>query len=249
MLSENRIEKIITEAVKSNMRNAPEPDMDRIWAGIVREARKRRARKNVTRTLALAAILILSVSFYTVCNPEPVRALGNSLWYSFGTFFQGHSGTLLESYTNDLGTNPPQQPQSISPELINSLSAAAIKCPFTIMVPGYLPSSFSLSQVKYYPEGTGFARVELYYSSGNKWLIFAQWNAENQGNGYSYDTDDTVVSNVTVRGNPAKLFYRQKNGGFSQLVWANGEQNYQIGGAVSPLEIQHVASSLRKLSS
>ena len=56
-----------------------------------------------------------------------------------------------------------------------------------------------------------------------------------------------MVSDVPVRGNPGKLFYRQKNGGYSQLIWAEGERNYRIGGAISPSEIQRIASSLREL--
>ncbi len=247
MLPEDRIEKIIKEAVKANMRDIPEPDMDRIWAGIVRKARKRRAKKNAVRALALVVVAFFFAGVYSVWNPEPVRALGNALWYSFVTVFQDHSGTIQQSYTSDLGVNPPQQPHSISPVVEKSVAGAAARAPFKVMVPGYLPSGFKLYQVKYYPEGDGLAQVEMDYSSGNGWLIFNQWNAFNQGTGYSYDTDDTVVSNVTVRGNPGKLFYRPKNGGFSQLVWADGDLNYRIGGAVSPLGIQHVASSLREL--
>jgi predicted Rdx family selenoprotein len=230
------------------MRNAPEPDLDRIWTGIVRKARKRRAKRNAVRMLALAMMAILCAGFYTVVNPIPVRALGNRIWYSFGPIFQGHSGTIQMSYTNDLGPNPPQQPSNIEPESDLSLADVAAKCPFKLLVPGYLPSGFKLSQVKYYPEDQKFAQVEIYYSSGAQWLIFAQWNAENQGSGYSYDTDDTVVSDVTVCGYPAKLYYRQKNGGYSQLVWVEGEQNYRIGGGISQSDIQHVASSLHELS-
>lgn len=248
MLQEKRLEEIITEAVKSSMRNAPEPDMDRIWAGIVRKARKRRAKRNAVRILALAVIVILCTGFYTVSNPTPVKAIGNRIWYSFGAIFQGHSGTIQNSYMNDLGPNPPVQPCNIEPETDPSLVDAAAKCPFKLLVPGYLPPGFKFSQVKYYPEDQRFAQVDIYYSSGGQWLIFAQWNAENQGSGYSYDTDDTVVSDVTVRGYPAKLYYRQKNGGYSQLVWVEGEQNYRIGGAISPSEIQHIASSLQEMS-
>lgn len=248
MLQEKRLEKIIAEAIKSHMLTAPEPDLDRIWAGIVRKARKRRARKNAARILVLTSIVILCAGFYAVLNPVPVRALGNKLWYSFGAIFQGHTGTFQMSYTDDLGPNPPHQPCNISPELDHSLADAAAKCPFKLLVPEYLPPGFKLTQVKYYPEEKRFAQVELNYSSGEKWLIFAQWNAENQAVGYSYDTDDTVVSDVTVRGNPGKLYYRQKNGGYSQLIWAEGERNYRVGGAISPSEIQRVASSLHELS-
>ncbi|WP_236608785.1 DUF4367 domain-containing protein [Thermacetogenium phaeum] len=111
-----------------------------------------------------------------------------------------------------------------------------------------MPHGFTLPQVKYYPEGKGFARVELYYTAGEKWLLIVQWKAENQGIGYSFDTDDTVVSDVAVRGNPGKLYYRQSNGGYSQLTWAEGDRNYRIGGAIGPSEIERVASSLRQLN-
>lgn len=247
-LQEKRLERVIVEAVKSRKLAAPEPDLDGIWAGIVRKARQRRAKKTAARALILAAFVVLATGFYAVFNPAPVRALGNRLWHSFSTVFQGHTGTVPITYTNDPGPNPPQQPSSIEPQTDLSLAEAAARCPFPSLEPGYLPPGFTLSQVKYYPEDKRFAQVELYYTSGEKWLILAQWNAENQGAGYSYDTDDTVVSEVAVRGNPGKLFYRQKNGGYSQLIWAEGERNYRIGGTVSPSEIQRIASSLRELS-
>lgn len=248
MFQEKKLEKMIADAVKARILAAPPPDLERIWAGINRKIRRQRAIEAGKRVLALAAVLILFAGFYSIFNPEPVRAIGKKVWYSFGTIFRGHIGNVTMSYTDSLGPNPPEQPCNVLPQLEQSLAAVAAKCPFKLLVPGYLPHGFTLSQVKYYPEGKGFARVELYYTSGEKWLLIVQWKAENQGIGYSFDTDDTVVSDVTVRGNPGKLYYRQSNGGYSQLTWAEGDRNYRIGGTIGPSEIERVASSLRELN-
>jgi hypothetical protein len=251
MLEENKLIQIITEAVQARMRQAPEPDWDRVWAGIVRKARRRRAKRNLARISVLAAMVILCASFYAVINPIPVKALGNRIWYSFGTIFHGHSATIQMTYTDDLGPNHPAklQPTNIQPQSNLTLAAAEAKCPFKLLVPDYVPAGFTLSQVKYYPENQGFAMVEIYYQSKRTGIVFTQWNVENEGTGYSYDTDDTVASDVTVRSHPGKLLYRPKDGGYSQLIWSEGPQNYQIGGAINPSEIEHIASSLHELSS
>lgn len=139
MLPEERIEKIIKDAVKANMQNAPEPDMDRIWAGIVRKARKRRAKRSA------------------------VRALGNALWYSFGTIFQGHSGTIQQSYTSDPGISPPQQPHTISPVVDNSVTDAAAKSPFKLMVPDICRLALNSTRLNIIRMGKGLPRL--------KWII------------------------------------------------------------------------------
>ena len=126
------------------------------------------------------------------------------------------------------------------------MQAIATKCPFPIQAPQYLPPGYTLARVTYSPLNKNNVMVELRYSSGKHSLVFVQWNASDQGMGYGYDIQDTVVSDVTVGSHPGKQFYRQKDN-FTQLIWADGEINYRIGGLVSPQEMQTVVSSLQEV--
>lgn len=245
MTQEKLLDKLISEAIKTHIEAAELPDFERIWEKIHWEIKKRQRKAILFKSFILVAVFLLFIGSLAAINPEPVRALGIKVWYGFKTIFCGHTATIHMSYTGNLGTNPPEQPQLII-KPSNNLAQLASKSPFPIKAPLYLPPGSELIKVKIIPLNSTNAIVEIHYSLHGQPFILSQWNGENQGVGYGYDTDDTVVSDVMIRNCPAKLFYRKKDN-YTQLTWGEDQINYQIGGVINPDEAKRIASSLTVL--
>lgn len=246
MLSEEQLDQLIAQVVKEMVESVKPPDIEAGWKRLKRRIRLRRAKRLAVRSAAIAAVLVLCFGTLEILAPQPVRAFGHRVWSGFATIIQGDQATLLIGCTDKPNPKPPVPPQTIIRPGNDSLQAIAARSPFPIQAPQYLPPGYTLARATYSPLNKKNAMVELRYSSGKHSLVFVQWNAGDQGMGYGYDIQDTAVSDVTVGSHPGKQFYRQKDG-FTQLIWADGEISYRIGGLVSPQEMLSIVSSLQEV--
>jgi len=238
MTSEKRLEELISEVMKNRL-ESHNPDLGQVWKKISKELKRRKRRRVAVKFLACAAVAVLCFGAFSLYL-EPVKALNKKLWYSFSMIFQENIATILMGNTDGAHTKPPDTKDKPVEE---TLLEVAKKCPFRLKLPQYLPPVYQLDKIYYTEFGKRGAQVTLQYKSVNSSLVFTQVYAEQQGMGYSYDTDDTIVKDVKINGSSGKLFIREKDN-FTQLIWADGEIHYRLGGVIAPEEAKRIAASL-----
>jgi hypothetical protein len=248
MLTDEQLDRLIGDAMKKMVDSSetPDPDLKETWKQVQKKLRQKRLQILTVRSLSVVTLLLLCFGALTAVAPQPVRAVGARIWSGFTTIMQGNSSATIQYGLKDNPgphTPPPPSAQTIVPEE-GSLPGLAARCSFPVLAPQYLPPGYKVSKATYYPIGQSGGNLQIQYTSGLHSLIFVQNCAAVQGLGYGYDTDDTTVSDITVRGRPGKQFYTPGKG-FTQWIWTEGDISYRISGTVTPVEMRQIVSSMK----
>lgn len=237
-VSQEQLDNMLAEIVKSRANRGPEPDMERIWAGI--SARLRRERRSARWVKAVAAVAVMLLAA-TAFVPQ-VQAFGLRVWRSFKVIILDSStGQIQSEYQG--GSSTPMSETLQEREYLD-FEKAQEGLPFAIKKPAYLPEGYGLEKIKRVDYGHGLFKVSQYYCRGNDYLLITQETClEENRQGVMYDTDDTTVREITVGNVPAMLLVREKDG-WASVLWNEGALTYQIAGIAKPEEIIRTAESL-----
>jgi hypothetical protein len=128
------------------------------------------------------------------------------------------------------------------------LSACFARYFYPVFTPSYLPAGYMMSAMNYYPVDQNNASLEIQYAfrDGKHNLIIAQGYAAKDEISYGFNTQNAIVSDIIIRGYPGKqVYFPEKD--YTQWFWADGNFTYQIGGEVSPDEMQRIVSSMAEI--
>ncbi len=249
MPTDEQLDQLIKDALKSmiDCNEAPDLDLKATWKRLRKKLCQRRLRNLAVKSLSVVALLLICCGALTAVAPHPVRAIGARIWSGFTTVMDGHSNAAIQFGLNaSPGPHTPPPPSSsvqvFTPEE-GSLPELAAKCPFPVLAPQHLPPGYQVSKVTFMPIQNG-GDLDINYTAGDRFLDFRQSCAPVQGSGIGYDTDDTTVSDITVRGRPGKQLYTPGKG-FTQWIWTDSDISYQIAGTVTPTEMRQIVSSLK----
>lgn len=241
-VSQKQLDNMLAEIVKSRADRGPEPDMERIWAGI--SARLRRERRSARWVKAVAAVAVMLLAA-TAFVPQ-VQAFGLRVWRSFKVIILDSSTGQIQSEYEGGSSTPNTLSETPQEREYLDFEKAQEGLPFAIKRPGYLPEGYRLEKIKRADYGHGFFKVSQYYSRGNDYLLLTQENClEENRQGVMYDTDDTTVREIKVRDLPAMLLVREKDG-WASVLWNEGALTCRIAGIATPEEIVKTAESLNK---
>lgn len=104
--------------------------------------------------------------------------------------------------------------------------------------PEYIPESYNYSK----SENFGEIKIIFYFNDVSKEIQFSQTPVNPE---YQIDTEDAVVTEVTVNGEKGVLV---ENEGFCTLIWTASEKTFHIIGEIEKDEIIKMAKSLKYFS-
>jgi hypothetical protein len=236
MKAKDNLDILLEQIIKERTAQAPKPNLERIWARIAGKIKQENRARKMRLAFATLTILVLCFGFFGLLYPAPVKGTGKMMWHFFLGTKEKPGAVLVGSARQD--TSPDQIP-------LVDLNRIKTKCPFPVLVPGYVPPGFKLTLARYTPSSGGGGEVQLYYEAKEKFFIFTQWLDISWGTMYINRPKEIVTrKHVIIRGKPAQLVYDEKKEQ-AALTWAEGKINYHLGGTISPLEILRTAHSLQ----
>ncbi|GAB6275115.1 MAG: hypothetical protein STSR0004_19800 [Peptococcaceae bacterium] len=235
MKAKDNLDILLEQIINERIARAPKPNLERIWARIAGKIKQKNRARKIRLAFATLTILVLCFGFFSLLYPAPVKGTGKIMWHFFlGT--KEKTGTVL--------VGPAKQDASPEQIPLVDLKRIKTKCPFPVLVPGYVPSGFKLTLARYTPSGGG-GEVQFYYEAKEKFFIFTQWSDISWGTMYINKPKEIVIRMpVIIRGKPAQLIHDEKKKQ-AALTWAEGKINYHLGGTISPQEILRTARSLQ----
>lgn len=125
-----------------------------------------------------------------------------------------------------------------------TLDQAQASISFKLVIPSYLPPGTSIGRVMLTGLGADVHEISIEYNLNDNVFVFRQQNpADQTSRGTLFDTDDTVINELIVNGNPAILFINKH--GICTLNWQLRGLILQITGNVTEEEIAKIASSIK----
>lgn len=250
-LSEKELDQIIMVQLAKELASDIEvPDIDAQWRKIrqhIIDDNKIPIKPKVFMTrkkLAFVASIVISIGSLNFLYPNNADAFGEHIV----TFFNHIVGKTTQNKTEtyQLGNRsgePKVQDLGDNFEKEVTLDQAQTLIPFKLATPGYLPHEANTKRVVLSSLGSDVYEITIEYNFNNNLIVFSQQNSANEtSRGSLYDTDDTVVNDLTVNGIPAILF-TSKNG-ISTLNWQLRGLLLQITGVINEQEILKIAESI-----
>lgn len=246
---DSELDNLIKDQISKEISNIKVPDFNDQWTKIKEQIEadisippKRASFLN--KKLILVAAMILISLFLTFLTPKNANAFGGRiiefLNYIVGkttnneTEIYKQTGSPTEPVVTDLGANSEKEV---------TLEQAKASVPYKLVIPSYIPPEFKLKRIVMTSMGPGISEVSMEYEGNNKVILFKQHNsAKNTTRGSLYDTDDTTVKDVDIKGNPGILFVTKNN--MSTINWMMGDLVLQITGKIESEDIIKMAASI-----
>lgn len=249
-LSEKELERIIESHLTEELdANIEVPDVNNQWQKIKDQILKdnqpiRKTHSNLKRIIVAATVLIIigSINFL---YPNNANAVGGKIAKFFNYIVGKTTQNKTEIYKqpNDSGI-PKVQNLGSNTEKEITLDQAQTTVPFKLVTPSYLPPGVKTRRIVLTSLGADVYQVSTEYNFNEQVIVFNQQNSANgTSRGSLYDTDDTVVRDLSVNGGPA-IILMNKNG-INTLNWQSRGLMLQIRGKVSEDEIIKIADSIK----
>ncbi|KGK91209.1 hypothetical protein DP73_04365 [Desulfosporosinus sp. HMP52] len=250
-LSEKELERIIKSHVSKELDAAIEvPNIDDQWKKIKQQILETESIPTTEKPfskrkrIVVAATILISIGSINFLYPHNANALGGKIGEFFAYIVGKTTKNQTETYKQSKDPEIPKiQNLGSNIEKEVSLNQAQAEVPFKLAIPSYLPPEAKTSRVVLTSLGTDVNEVTIEYSYNDIVIVFSQQNcASGTSRGSVYDTDDTVVKDLTVNGSPA-ILYLSKNS-ISTLNWQTRGLLLQITGKINETEILKIANSI-----
>lgn len=250
-LSEKELERIIKSHVSKELDAAIEvPNIDDQWQKIKQQILEtesiptREKPFSKRKRIIAAATILISIGSINFLYPHNANALGGKISEFFAYIVGKTTKNQTETYKQSKDPEIPKiQNLGSNIEKEVSLNQAQAEVPFKLAIPNYLPPEAKTSRVVLTSLGTDVYEVTIEYSYNDIVIVFSQQNCANgTSRGSVYDTDDTVVKDLTVNGSPA-ILYLSKNS-ISTINWQTRGLLLQITGKINETEICKIANSI-----
>lgn len=250
-VSEKELERIIKSHLSKELDAAVEvPNIDDQWQKIKKQILET---ENITTTkktfsnrkkIVIAATILISIGSINFLYPHNANALGGKIGEFFAYLVGKTTQNQTETYKQVKDPDTPKiQNLGSNIEKEVTLDQAQAEVPFKLAIPSYLPPEAKTSRVVLTSLGTDVYEVTIEYNYKDIVIVFSQQNSANgTSRGSVYDTEDTVVKDLTVNGSPA-ILYLSKNS-ISTLNWQTRGLLLQITGKINETEISKIATSI-----
>lgn len=194
-------------------------------------------------SMTLAGILTSIVVLVCLGTPPQASAIGPITVTRVVHRIKDTICNVSQSYSRER-KGPAPSGRSLGREVECSLDEAGASLTFPLLLPQYLPPDFSLGSVKLMIAGDDTVEGILlrYKSSKGTLTITQEQTHDNASSGISYDTDDTKVEKVSLRGSDASLLLHKD--GTTMLLWYENGVSYSVKGPCTKEEIIEVAEKL-----
>ena len=194
-------------------------------------------------SMTLAGILTSIVVLVCLGTPPQASAIGPITVTRVVHRIKDTIGNISQSYSRER-EGPAPSGQSLGREVECSFDEARASLTFPLLLPQYLPPDFSLDSAKLMVAGDDTVEGILlrYKSSKGTLTIIQEQTYDNAASGIIYDTDDTEVEQVRLRGSDASLLTHKD--GTSFLFWYENGVSYSVKGPCTKEEIIEVAEKL-----
>jgi len=250
-LSENELDVIIKNSLSKKLDATIEvPDIDSQWnkikqqivktEGIPTKQKKFLSQKRVV----VAATIVITIGSITFLYPNNANALGGKIGEFIDYIVGKTTQNKVETYKQvDDPDMPKIQNLGTNIEEEVTIEQAQSLIPFKLAIPSYLPSETNTRRVTLTSFGADVYQISIEYDIKDRAILLSQQNSSSgTSRGTLYDTDDTVVKDLIVNGNPAILFM-SKNG-LNTLNWQLRGLLLQIKGEITEEEIIKIANSI-----
>jgi len=225
--------------VAERMKGYQPGDIDALTERFEARLRERHRRRFLPLKAAVAVVAVIAVAGATflLSSPERLLAVGKRVFSSRITF-QDDTGRL--SFGESESKQPAHDPSSLTTEELKK------RVDFTPFGPSYIPPGYCFKGHSVTKIGEHEVRISSHYESNGQFLTVRQTLFRDGEIGPSFDLDDTVVSDVSVRGIPGKLLYREKDR-WGKVVWAEGDMLFEVSGRLPAEELLKVSNSMGPL--
>jgi len=251
-LSEKELDRLIeTQLLNELDANIEVPNINNQWQKIKQQILEETDSPSIKKPfsnqkkIVVAATILLSIGSLNFLYPNNANALGGKI----GEFFNYIVGKTTQNKTetfkqiNDTSIPKVQDIGDISEKEV-TLAQAQTSIPFILATPSYLPHESNIRRVLLSSLGADVYQISIEYKLNENVFVFSQQNSANgTSRGSLYDTDDTVVKDLTVNGSPATLFMRKE--GINTLNWQIRGLILQITGKITEEDICMIANSIK----
>lgn len=250
--SELEFEKKIKEQIAKELANTIEvPPFEEQWAKVKAELLKETTpvkpelKRFKLRKLAWIAVALMVIGSFSIINPTVANGFGNKIVEFFNFAVGKTTRNQAETYKNPNEPNVPPDVNSVDVPQAKEVSLAEAQAlvSTTLAIPSYLPPEMKLRRALFTNLDTGFYNLSIEYELNGNVIVFEQTRiAKATSRGTLYDTDDTVVKDLIINGNPAVL-YINKNG-MNTINWQLRGLLLRISGKLDQEELQKMAQSI-----
>ncbi|HBV85359.1 MAG TPA: hypothetical protein DEF42_01540 [Desulfosporosinus sp.] len=248
-LSEKELDQLIKSQLSKDLdANIEVPDIEDQWQkikGKLVEENPEIEKTSPNRTrIVVAAVILISIGSMNFLYPSNVNAVGGKIAKFFNYIVGKTTQNKTETYTAiDPGVPKIEDIGDIFEKEV-TLSEAQALIPFKLATPSYLPHGANTRRVVIASLSAEVYQISIEYNHNDSVIVFSQQISSNGASrGTLYDTDDTVIKDLTVNGSPAILFIRKN--GINTLNWQSRGLILQIKGEITEEDITKMAQSIK----
>lgn len=248
---EDQLEKLIKEAIHTELENSPEPPLSVAEAWKKLNVDRERPSKKVFTVpkivVAASLFLLLGTLLFMIPNS------GNA-FQPITEMYHSTSDTVQRIFIKSETDSPPTKTSLPSPDNFKvgepfttekmSLEEAQKVTAFPIRIPRYLPEGYTLQDVTVLNNHVEKSHdIYLNYMNDEKRFSINQvWMGEMYGSGRVNGVDDSSIEEVSINGEQATLIQYRED--IFEIIWTNQSYEISISGTLSRDEIMAIAESL-----
>lgn len=250
--SEIEFQKKIKEQIAKELANTIEvPPFEEQWAKVKAELLKESTpvkpepKKFKLQKLAWIAVVLMVIGSFSMISPNAANGFGSKIVEFFNYAVGKTTRNQAVTYKNPNEPNVPPDVNKVDVPQAKEVSLAEAQALIStnLAVPSYLPPGMKFRRAMFTNLSNGFYTLAIEYELNGNVIIFEQERiAKATSMGTLYDTDDTVVEDLVINGNPAVLF-SNKNG-MNTINWQLRGLLLHITGKVGQEELQKMAQSI-----
>lgn len=235
-------DKLIEKSVQEKVKNDLDIDIDKAWEKFNQTHLKKYApTKFQLKLCAIACALLIFLTASLFLHSREVTALNIKFFNSIVSFLSGKVQSAKITY----GVNTKKESTEIHLPLDVSRALEGVTS-FHVLLPVNVLGIYQIDNITLANFGAIQVLTIFLKSNGSNPVIITQMNIEDEfGKGISYDTDDTIMKKVNIRGQEATLLISKNN--FSDLSWVDRDVFITIKGPVSEEDIFLIANSMRRI--
>lgn len=249
-LSEHELEELIIEAASKELNSIKVPNIDEQWTKFQEHLQ---LENNMTpkivhhkisyKKMTWAAVILI-ISSTIAFKPISTVAFGEQFIELYNFIVGKTTKNQTESYQRTPSSDMPMvQDLGTNEEKELTLEEAKSTIPYKLAIPNYLPEGTKEQKIIATSIDSNIRKITIQYMIDGNMIEFEQSNTGRAASrGSLYDTDDTVLKELTINGATATLLTHKT--GISTLNWEMRGLLLQLTGKISSEELIKIAESI-----
>ncbi|WP_434511822.1 DUF4367 domain-containing protein [Desulfitobacterium sp. AusDCA] len=250
-LSEHELEELMIEATSKELKSIKVPNIDEQWTKFQKNLQ---LENNMTlkivhhninyKKMTWAAVILIIISSIVAFKPISTVAFGEQFIKLYNFIVGKTTKNQTESYQRTPSSDMPMvQDLGTNEEKELTFEEAKSTTPYKLAIPNYLPEGTKEQKVIATSIDSNIRKITIQYMIDGNMIEFEQSNTGRAASrGSLYDTDDTVLKELTINGATATLLTHKT--GISTLNWEMRGLLLQLTGKISSEELVKMAESI-----